>query len=398
MAFDVARVRGLYPTLGSGTAHLDGPFSALQPETVVRAIITTLRASSAQPGSTSASSARAATSVEAARRAIADLLGGSPDAVVLGGNLSTLLSRFASLLSRDWQLGDEIVLNRLSWDANIRPWLAPARSAGLIVRWAEADLETGALPDWQYDRLIGRRTRIVTVPLANPTTGAVPDIRAIADRAHEVGALVIVDAAAALPHLPVDIAELGADLIGVSARTFGGPTVGAVIARAGLLYELDSDVPGTVPQKFELGGLPVELLDGLTAAVDHIALLDEAAFGSRRERLLASIGAVAVHEQRLFTRLESGLRALPGVTVLGTSAERVPVLAFTVHGYHPEKVGDYLAQHGVSVWTGPDGMSELMHTIGVDELGGAIHVGLMPHTTRAEVERLISQLKALLAR
>src|SRR5579863_870822 len=110
MAFDVARVRGLYPTLGAGTAHLDGPFSTLMPETVIRAIIATLRGSPAQPGSSSPASVRAAASVEGAREAIADLVGGQADSVVLGGNLSTLIARFAATLSRGWKLSDEVVL------------------------------------------------------------------------------------------------------------------------------------------------------------------------------------------------------------------------------------------------------------------------------------------------
>ncbi len=392
MAFDVARVRGLYPTLGGGTAHLDGSFSALMPESVIRAIITTLRASPTQPGSASARSNRSADSVQSAREAIADLVGGSADSVVLGGNLTTVLSRFAALASRDWRLGDEIVLNRLDHEANIRPWVSAARQAGAVVRWAEADLETGELPAWQYDRLINRHTRIVTVPLANPSTGSVPDVAAIAARAHDAGALVVVDAGAAIPHMPVDLATLGADLIGVSGRTFGGPTVGAIAARPWLLNEIDAERPRTTPQKFELGSLPVELMDGLTASIDHLAGMDEAAFGNRRERLRSSIAAASEHERFVFTRLESGLRKLSGVTLLGSPTNRVPALAFTVRGNSPAKVGHHLAEHNVSVWTGACGMPQLMSALGVDELGGVVHVGLMPHSTRGEVDQLINRL------
>src|SRR6266496_1805928 len=95
MSFDVARVRGLYPTLGAGIAHLDGNFS-------------TLRSSPSQPGSRSTRSQRAAATVDNARRAIGDLVGASPDCVVLGANVPTLIDRFAGLIVREWQLGDEI--------------------------------------------------------------------------------------------------------------------------------------------------------------------------------------------------------------------------------------------------------------------------------------------------
>jgi cysteine desulfurase family protein (TIGR01976 family) len=392
MTYDVARVRGLYPTLGSGVAYLDGNFSALQPETVIRAIITTLRASPAQPGSQSARSLRSAASVDNARRAIADLVGSAPDSVVLGANVAVLIEQFAVLIAREWQLGDEIVISRLDHDSTVRPWLAAAKTVGAIVRWAEVDVETGELPEWQYDRLISRRTRLVTVPLANVATGAVPNVRRIADVAHAVGALVVVDAGVALPHLALNLPDLGCDLIGLAVEGFGGPTLGAMVAREGLLYELDEDSAEPVPQRYEVGPLPVELLDGVVAAVDHLASLDEWATGTRRQRLVASIKAAGDYELQLFSLLDRRLRALPGVTVLGSPDNRVPVVSFAVDGRKPVEVGDYLKSRGVSVWTGPSGMSLFMSSFGADELGGTVHAGLMPHTTWAEVELLSTAL------
>ncbi len=394
MSFDVARVRGLYPTLGAGIAQLDGPFSALQPETVIRAIITTLRTSPAQPGSGSARSRRTATAIAEARTAVADLVGGEAQSVIFGGNQSTLMLQLAPQLSADWQLGDEIVVSRLDRDRELAPLLSTARAAGAIVRWAEVDLESGELPDWQYDRLITRHTRIVTVPLANATTGTIPQVRAIADRAHAQGALVLVDAGVALPHLPIDIGALGADLIGLSARLFGGPTVAAMVARTGLLQEIGG-AQGARPESFELGPLPVELLDGLTAAVDHLAGLDEAATGTRRERLARSLSAAGDYERQLYLRLDGQLRALPQVTVLGTSVNRVPVVAFSVKGHSPGQVGDYLARKRISVWTGPSEQSELMAAVGADELGGTVQIGIMPYTTRVELDQLVEALTQL---
>lgn len=395
MSIDVARVRGLYPTVAAGTAHLDGPYSALLPESVIRAIIGTLRSSPTQPGSRSVNSQRSATLVLQARRAFADLVGATPDAVVLGPTLATLFHRFADLLSADWQLGDEIVLSRLDADINVRPWLDAARAAGAVVRWAEVDLETGELPAWQYESLITRRTRVVTLPLANPMTGTVPEVRAVADLAHRHGALVVVDAGAALPHLSLDLAALGADLIGLSGASFGGPTVGALATRPGLLLEMDGDPHLPVPQRFEFGPLPVELLGGLTAAIDHLADLDEHAPGTRRERLARSLGQAGEHTGRLLDGLLPQLRELPGVTVLGTSADRLPVVSFTVARHHPDQVGDALARAGVSVWTGPAGMSEFLRALGADELGGAVHLGLMPHNTAVEVAQFLDAVRDL---
>lgn len=393
MSYDVARVRGLYPSLGARIAYLDGNLSALQPETVIRAIITALRAAPAQPGSQSARSQRAAISVHNARRAVGDLVGASGDCVVLGANVAVLVEQFASRIGHEWRFGDEIVLSRLDHDDTLRPWLAAAQAVGVSVRWAEVDVETCELPEWQYERLISRRTRLVTVPLANPATGAVPDVRAIADRAHAVGALVVVDAGAALPHLPLDITALGADLIAVAICGFGGPTLSAMIAREGLLSELDEDCPEPVPERYEIGALPVELLDGAVAAVDHLAGLDERATGSRRARLLASLRAAGDYERGLFAILDARLREIGAVTVLGSPARRVPMVSFALDGHKAAEVGDYLKTRGISVWTGDAGMTHLMSTLGADELGGTLHAGLMPHTVRSEVEHLAAALR-----
>lgn len=396
MSFDVARTRGLYPTAGTATAHLDGGFSALHPEAVIRAIVSALRSSPTQPGSASERSKRAARTVAHARQAVADLVGVRPDDVVLGHSTSTLMVRFATVLARDWQLGDEVVLSRLDSDLTVGAWLRAARGSAAVARWAEVDVETGELPAWQYaGGLINERTRVVNIPLANPATGTVPNVRAIADLAHAYGALVVVDAGAALPHMPIDVEALGADLITISATTFGGPTVAAVGAAPGVLDRMDEDPRLPIPQRFEFGPLPVELLDGLSAAVDHLAGLDEWASGSRRERIVASLTAAGAYEKRLYEVLDRGLRSIRGVTVLGTTTDRLPMAAFAVAGYEPAHVGDYLQQRGISVWTGPSGVTELLTAFGADESGGAAFVGVMPHTAVREVHMLLEALESL---
>jgi cysteine desulfurase family protein (TIGR01976 family) len=393
---DVARVRGLYPTLATGTAQLDGSYAALQPESVIRAIISTLRSAPAQPGSRSARSQQAATRVTRARRAAADLVNGRPEDVVLGSSTVSLLLRLATIASGDWLLGDEVVVSRLDADVALHPWLRIARARGAVVRWAEVDVETGELPTWQYAELLGRRTRIVTVAMGNPAVGTVPDVRAIADLAHARGALVVVDAGAAPAYLPIDLTELGADVVAVAAPAFGGPTVAALVTRPGLLEELqvvsDDSMP---PGNFEVPPLPTELLDGFSAAVDHLADLDANAQGRRRDRLGRSLRLAGEYTRGLYRVLDDGLRALPDVTVLGAADRALPVTAFTVAGRTPDQVGAFLQGHDVSVWTGDSGIGELLRVMGADEIGGATFVGLMPHTSAAEVHQLLDALRRL---
>src|SRR6266487_71350 len=399
MAFDVARVRGLFPTLGDGYIHLDGPAGTLIPESVARAVSAALRVPLSNRHGPFPSSARADALVDAARRAFADLVGGEPAGVVLGPNMTTITYALARALSKTWNVGDEVVVSRLDHDANIRPWITAAKSAGAVVRWAEVDIETCELPEWQYETLINQRTRLVAVTAASNAVGTRPDVRRIADQAHQVGALLHVDGVHACPHLPIDMVELGADLFTTSAYKWGGPHVSATIAAPALLDRLRPDklvpAPDNVPDRFETGTAAFELMAGVVAAVDHLASLDDAATGSRRARVLASMAAAERYERGVFARLESGLRSLLHVNVLGSPARRAPTVSFTVDGWKPRKVTEELARRGICAWDGDYYAYELMESLGVGELGGAIRVGLVHYNTAHEVERLLDALSDL---
>jgi len=396
---DVARVRGLFPGLSDGLVHVDGPGGALVPESVVRAVSQSMRVPIADRGGVFASSARAEQLVSSARTAIADLVGGLPAGVVLGPNLTSLTYAVARALGKHWRRGDEMVVSRLDHDANIRPWLQVADEVGMVVRWAEVDIETGELPDWQYDELLTDRTRLVAVTAASNAIGTCPDVAAIVERAHQAGALVYVDAAHAAPHLPLDVAELGADLLALSAYKWGGPHVGAVVGQPWLLEELRPDkllpAPDRVPDRFELGTPPFELYAGVAASVDHLAALDPEATGTRRERVAASMAAVSRYEDVLFDRLDGALRAMAHVQVLGSPQYRTPTLSFTVSRMRPRQVAGELARRGVCAWDGDFYSRELFDAIGVNETGGAVRLGLMHYNTVDEVDHLVDSISAL---
>ncbi|MBA3798114.1 MAG: aminotransferase class V-fold PLP-dependent enzyme, partial [Geodermatophilaceae bacterium] len=187
-------------SLADGFVHVDGAAGSLVPYSVASAVGNTMRSALANRGAPFPASALADELVQAGRSAIADLVGGVPDGVILGPNMTSLTYTMSRALAKTWQLGDEIVVSRLDHDANIRPWLQAARSAGVTVHWAEVDIETCELPEWQYDDLLNERTRLVAVTAASNAVGTRPEIAAIARRAHDVGALMYVDAVHAAPH------------------------------------------------------------------------------------------------------------------------------------------------------------------------------------------------------
>jgi cysteine desulfurase family protein (TIGR01976 family) len=396
---DVARVRGLFPGLSDGLLHADGPGGALVPESVVRAVSQAMRVPIANRGGVFAASARAEQLVSGARSAVADLAGGAPSGVVLGANMTSLTYAVARALGKHWRRGDEIVVSRLDHDANIRPWLQIADELGMVVKWAEVDIETGELPDWQYDELLTDRTRLVAVTAASNAIGTCPDVAAIATRAHRVGALVYVDAAHAAPHMPLDVAELEADFLALSAYKWCGPHVGALVARPDLLDELRPDklvpAPDRVPDRFEQGTPPFELYAGVAASVDHLAGLCPDATGTRRERLTASMAAVSSYEETLFDRLDGALRSMAHVQVLGSPRYRMPTLSFTVSRMRPRQVTRELARRGVCAWDGDFYSRELFDAIGVNETGGAVRLGLLHYNTLEEVDHLIDHVSDL---
>jgi len=405
--YDVDSVRSRYPALAEGLVHLDGPGGTQVAAPVADAVAATLCSAVSNRHGPFASSQRADAIVDAARLAGADLVGGRPEGVVLGPSMTALTFRLADALAATWSSGDEVVVSRLDHDANVRPWVLAAQRAGATVRWADVDPDTCELPVGQYAELIGDRTRLVALTAASNAVGTRPDVAAVAGLAHAAGALVGVDGVHATPHAPIEIAALGADFYSFSAYKLGGPHLGVLVADPALLATLHPAklVPSSddVPDRFETGTPPFELLAGLTAMVDHLAALTslgpgaDAPGASRRERLLASMAAVERYEAGLFDRLLSGLGALPGLTLYGAAPRRTPTAAFRVAGCTPRQVTEHLGAAGICAWDGDYYAYELMTRLGLRETGGAVRVGLVHYSTAGEVDRLLESLAALVS-
>jgi cysteine desulfurase family protein (TIGR01976 family) len=399
LSFDIAQVRASYPALGDGHAYLDGAAGTQVPVAVIDAIAAAYRAGIGNIGGAFAASERSGAIEAECRRAVADLVGGVAGGVIFGPSMTALTYRVSSALARGWAPGDEIVVSRLDHDANIRPWVQAAGRAGAVVRWAEFDAATGELPSGQYADLVTERTRLVAVTAASNALGTRPDVAAIGRVAHAAGALCYVDGVHATPHMPVDMAALGADFYATSAYKWAGPHVAAVVAAPELLETLRPDklLPSSdeVPYRFERGTLPFADLAGVTAAVDHLAgLAPGAVTGSRRERLLASMAAVEAYEGALFQRLLGGLGSLGHVTLHGNAARRAPTAFFSVAGREPRAVAAHLAARGVNVWNGNNYAYELCRVLGL-QAGGAVRAGLVHYNDETDVERLLSAVAEL---
>ena len=394
MTYDVGRVRSLYPALQNGTVWLDGAAGTQSPGSVIEAIAEAYRRGTANCGGAFAASHRADAYAEAARSAVADLVNApSPRGVVLGPNMTTLTYRVAHALSRTWAEGDNVVVSRLDHDANVRPWVQHANAAAAEVRWAEVDVETGELPVQQYASLVDRHTRLVAVTAASNVLGTRPDVRLIADIAHEVGALVFVDGVHATAHGVVDSQALGADFYATSAYKWAGPHVGCVVAAPDLWADLWplklASASNAIPDRFEWGTPSFANLAGVTAAVEHLAALDQGAHGSRRDRLLRSLGAAEKHEQALLERMLTRLTADPRVTLFGAARRRTATAFFRLAGEPPAQTAARLADAGVNVWHGHNYAWEVTGALGIRDSGGAVRASLSHYTNEPDVDRFL---------
>jgi cysteine desulfurase family protein (TIGR01976 family) len=391
-------IRAEFPGLAADWAPLDGAAGTQVPQPVIDAIAAAVRDGMANVHGAFAASERSTAIVEDARRAVADLVNGVPGGVILGPNMTTLTFHLADALSAAWGPGDEIVVTSLDHDANIRPWVIAAERTGATVRWAEFDADSGELSAERFDDLVGERTRLVAVTAASNAIGTRPDVRAIADRVHDAGALIYVDGVHATPHVPTDTRALGADFYAFSTYKLFGPHVRAVAAEPGLLDALSpaklAPAPTEVPGRFERGTPAFELLAGITAAVDWLAGLTDTA-GARRDGLVVALAAVEEYLAGLLHQALDGLAEIDAVRVLGAPRRRTSTLSFVVDGHTPAAVAEHLARRRVSVWNGDNYAYELMARYGLQDSGGAVRASLVLYNTAADVNRFLEAVAEL---
>jgi cysteine desulfurase family protein (TIGR01976 family) len=397
-AFDVDAIRQYFPALNERTAYFDGPGGSQTPTVVADAIRDALLRPLSNRGNATTAARNAEEIVVQCRLALSDLLNADPVEVIFGRSMTALTFDLSRTLSAHWRPGDEIVVTRLDHDANVRPWVIAAAAADAVVRWVDFDPSTSELPVQSIEAQLSARTRLVAVTAASNLIGTMPDVRTIATRAHAAGALLYVDGVHYTAHSTVDFRDLGADFFACSPYKFLGPHCGVVVGKHDVLAELRPDkllpAPDQVPERFELGTLPYELMAGTTAAIDFLAGMTRAT-GARRDRLVTAMSALEHHEDTLRQRVEAGLQQLPTVTIHSRAAHRTPTLLITVAGRDAASISAVLAQHDINAPAGSFYAYETSRRLGLSDAGG-IRIGLAPYNTAEDVDRLIRVLAATL--
>jgi cysteine desulfurase family protein (TIGR01976 family) len=371
-------VRSCFSALQVPTAFFDGPGGTQVPDSVIDAIAGYLRESNANLGGPFGNSRRSDALLAQARLTAADFLRCRPDEAFFGANMTTLNFALTRTVGRALQEGDEILVTALDHDGNVSPWLELADDLGLRVHVVAVHDDT-TLDHDDLDRKLSDRTRVVAFPLASNAVGTTVDVPRVVAAAHSAGALAWADAVHYGPHGPIDVADLGVDVLLCSPYKFFGPHLGLAFVRRELTEQWRTYKVRPADHPYETGTLPHELLAGFVAAVEY----------------LESVGwdAIRTQERALGEQFLAGLPASATLHGLRTMDGRVPTFAFSVDGRSPRSVSEALAERDIAVWDGNYYAVEIMERLGLAD--GAVRAGFVHYNTADEVDRLLAALEEL---
>ena len=398
MSYDVNKVRASFPSLNTGLAFFCGPGGSQVPDVVGKTISDAITKPISNRNVNTESEKNAEEIVLSFRAAVADLIDVDPRGVVYGRSWTQLTYDFSRTLAKNWGPGDEVVVTTLDHDSNVRPWVHAAEAVGATVRWAQLDPETTELSVEAVESVLSAKTKLVAVTGAGNTIGTRPDLKAIGAAVHKVGALFYVDAVHLTPHAPISAKEIGADFIGFSFYKMFGPHCAALAAAPALLETLQNDklLPATnmVPERFEFGTLPYELMAGSVAAIEYIANLAPGGATSRRDKIVNSMRALEAYEDELLEYMESSLKGLPGIILYGHAKKRTPTLYFSFKGFESAEIYKAMAKKAVTLPASNFYALETSRKLGLGD-AGALRAGLAPYSTRDDVDRLVAGLKEI---
>jgi cysteine desulfurase / selenocysteine lyase len=407
MALDVDAIRRDFPIFlrtirdGKKLVYLDSGATSQKPQSVIDAEVDFYRFHNAAAHRGAHQLAEEATELfEDSRQVVASFLGAAANEIVFTKSATESLNLLAYAFSNAepgsrFAVGSEhsIVVSEMEHHANLIPWQQLAKRSGAELTWFGVTPD-GRLDQSNIDSLITKKTKIVAITQQSNVLGTINDLSSIISKAHAVGAIVIVDACQSIPHLPVDVTELGADFLTFSGHKALGPTgVGVLWGRHDLLNDLPPFLFGgsmienvtmtdatwaEAPRKFEAGVPNMAQVIGLAAGLKYLQAI--------------GLKAIHDHEKDLTSYLLSELGKIEGLVVVGPKDPdlRGGTVSFTVNGIHPHDLGQYLDSLGIAVRTGHHCAWPLTRALGVP---ATTRASLYLYNDRTDLDALVNGIK-----
>jgi cysteine desulfurase/selenocysteine lyase len=396
--FDVDVVRRDFPILnqqinGNPLMYLDNGASAQKPVAVLDAMDRYYRTihSNVHRGAHTLGD-RATSAFEGARETVRAFLNAkSTEEIIWTRGTTEAINLIANGLAARLKPGDEILVSQMEHHANIVPWQMIAERTGASVVPVQVT-PAGELDLDSFNDLLGEKTKVLALTHVSNVLGTINPVAALVEQAKARGVITVIDGAQAVPHFQPDVQALGCDFYMFSAHKLFGPTgIGALYGRKQLLEEMPPYQGGgemiervsferttwnTLPYKFEAGTPAVAEAIGLGAAIDYLGGLD-------RKGMEAS-------EESLLIRANELVETVPGMQIIGTAKQKVPVMSFKIEGLHPSDIGTLLDQQGIAIRTGHHCAMPLMDFYGVP---GTARASFAFYNTLEEVEHLFTALQ-----
>lgn len=407
MSIDLSKYKKDFPIFarkvrgGNRLIYLDSGATSQKPESVIKAESNFYRnTNAAVHRGAHLLAEEASEAYEGARANLARFIGAQTDEVIFTKSATESINIIAYSLGNPVsrfhvKSGDEIVVTQMEHHANLIPWQQLAKRTGAKLVWFPIT-DDGRLDITDMNKIINKKTKIVAITHQSNVFGTIPPIEKISKAAHDVGALVVLDACQSAPHFAVDVKKLGADFLVFSGHKALGPTgIGILWGRADVLDQMEPALFGgsmvdsvsmenatwaKAPRKFEAGVPNMAQAVGLSAAIDYLNVV--------------GMKSIADHELELTKQLLDGIADLSGVNVVGPTdmKDRGGVVSFTIDGVHPHDVGQVLDQYGIAVRTGHHCAWPLMKRL---NLVGTTRASFHLYNDASDIDALLDGIKSV---
>lgn len=399
---DVAALRDQFPALsrraadGTPVVYADAPGGTQVPQSVVAAMADYLISHNSNIEGEFAATRETDDMIKAARIEAGHFVGGDPDGIAFGQNMTTLNFSISRAIGRTLRAGDHVIVTRLDHDANVSPWLILAEDLGLQVSIVDVTPELAINLD-DLRAMITSRTRVIAYTLASNAVGTVTQAREIADLAHRSGAIAVADAVAYAPHRRIDVNALDCDILLCSPYKFFGPHLGIAWVRPALIPGLRPDrvrPAGLEPlgHRFETGTLSHEAIAGFRAAVSYLAAIGGGTH--THDALDRAYALIGEHERSLAQAFLDGLSGVKGIHLHGPTsvADRVCTFGLSIDGVTPQEAARRLDARGIFAWNGNFYAQGVMQSLGVPLEDGILRLGFAHYATHEEIDRCVQAL------